>query len=84
VSEERPSALPRVKARLPFEPIQSPLTGQSGKLFMLAVLMAACAAAAGYMALVQRMPWSDMRVIAPAIGAFWFGLRIFMNLTPKV
>jgi hypothetical protein len=36
------------------------------------------------MLIVQRMPWADMRVVGPAIGALWFGLRIFMNLTPKV
>lgn len=84
MSEERPSGLPRVKTRLPFEQVQSPLTGQTGKLFMLAVLMAACAAAAAYMLLVERMPWTDMRVVGPAIGALWFGLRIFMNLTPKI
>jgi len=36
------------------------------------------------MALVQRMPLTDMRVVAPAIGAFWFGLRVFISLTPKV
>jgi hypothetical protein len=29
------------------------------------------------------MPWTDMRVIAPAIGALWFGLRLFITLTPR-
>lgn len=84
MSEERPSGLPRVKARLPFKEAQSPLTGQAGKLFLLAILMSSCAAAAAYMLLVARMPWTDMRVVGPAIGALWFGLRIFMNLTPKL
>ncbi|MBY0564452.1 MAG: hypothetical protein K2P58_09720 [Hyphomonadaceae bacterium] len=84
MSGERPSGLPRVRPRLPFEPVQSPLTGQTGKLFLLALLMAACVAAAAYMLLVARMPWTDMRVVGPAIGALWFGLRIFMNLTPKL
>jgi hypothetical protein len=46
--------------------------------------MAVCIAAAGYMALIEHMPLTDMRVVGPAIGALWFGLRIFMNLTPKV
>jgi hypothetical protein len=76
--------LPRPKMRLPFEPIQSPLSGQSGKVFLFAVLAIVCAAAAAYMALVERLPWTDMRVVGPAIGALWFGLRVFMSLTPKV
>ena len=84
MSEERPPALPRVKTRQPFAPIQSPLTNNAGKLFLLALLMSACAAASAYMALVQHMPWTDMRVVGPAIGAGWFGLRIFMNLTPRI
>ena len=81
---EPPPELPRHKARLPFEPMQSPLSGRSGKVFLFAVLAVACGAAAAYMALVQGMPWTDMRVIGPGIGAVWFGLRVFMSLTPKV
>ena len=86
MSEERPpeNGLPRPKGRLPFEPIRSPLSGQGGKVFLFAVLAIACGAAAAYMAVVQRMPWTDMRVMGPAIGAIWFGLRVFMSLTPKV
>ena len=84
MSEQQPPELPRPKARLPFEPVQSPLSGQSGKVFLFAVLGVVCAAAAAYMALVERLPWTDMRVVGPAIGALWFGLRVFMSLTPKV
>ena len=61
-----------------------PLSGKGGKLFLFAVLAAVCGAAATYMALVQRMPLTDMRVVAPAIGALWFGLRVFISLAPKV
>lgn len=61
-----------------------PLSGKGGKLFMFAVLAVLCGAGAAYMALVQRMPLTDMRVVAPAIGALWFGLRVFISLTPKV
>jgi hypothetical protein len=64
------------------EPIQL-MGGQGGRLFILVLLAVACGGAAAYMALVQHMPLTDMRVVAPAIGAMWFGLRIFMNLTPK-
>jgi hypothetical protein len=47
------------------------------------IIVAVCFAAAAYMYFVQHMPWSDMRVIAPAIGGLWFALRLFMTLTPK-
>ncbi|MBL8545245.1 MAG: hypothetical protein JNL81_02205 [Hyphomonadaceae bacterium] len=61
-----------------------PLSGKGGKLFLFAVLAIVCGAAAAYMAVVQHMPVTDMRVVAPAIGALWFGLRVFMHLAPKV
>ena len=64
------------------QPIQL-MGGQGGRLFLLAALAVACAGAAAYMALVQHLPLTDMRIVAPAIGAMWFGLRIFMNLTPR-
>jgi hypothetical protein len=60
-----------------------PLSGKGGKVFVFAVLAVICGAGAAYMALVQRMPITDMRVVAPSIGALWFGLRVFMGLTPK-
>ncbi|MEQ1810819.1 MAG: hypothetical protein ABL889_12885 [Terricaulis sp.] len=61
-----------------------PLSGKGGKVFIFAVLAVLCGVGAAYMALVQRMPFTDMRVVAPAIGALWFGLRVFISLTPKV
>lgn len=61
-----------------------PLSGKGGKVFVFAVLAALCGAGAACMALVQHMPLTDMRVVAPAIGALWFGLRVFISLTPKV
>ena len=60
-----------------------PLSGKGGKVFVFAVLAVICGAGAAYMALVQRMPITDMRVVAPSIGALWVGLRVFMGLTPK-
>ena len=62
----------------------TPISGKGGKVFVFAVLAVLCGAGAAYMALVQLMPLTDMRVVAPAIGAFWFGLRVFISLTPKV
>jgi hypothetical protein len=77
VSEDRPAALPKVKGRLPFEP--SPFRGaaQTGAILLYGVLTALCAGLAVYMALQGRPPMSGY-VIAPAIGAFWFLLRLFM------
>jgi NADH-quinone oxidoreductase subunit E len=46
---------------------------------------ASAAPAAAYMALVQRMPLTDMRVVAPAIGAALVcTTRLHDSLTPKV
>jgi hypothetical protein len=87
VSEEQPHPpgdLPVIKRRDPLEPIASPLSGNRGKLFLFSVLAIACAGLAGYMYAVQHFPWTDMRVIGPAIGAVWFGLRVFMAAAPKV
>lgn len=78
-----PPLYQRRPSRSRLEPMK-PLSGKGGKLFLFAVLAAVCGAAAAYMALVQRMPLTDMRVVAPGIGALWFGLRVFMSLTPKV
>lgn len=75
---------PVAKRRDPFAPIESPLSGNRGKLFLFSVLAIACAGLAGYMYAVQHFPWTDMRVIGPAIGAVWFGLRVFMAAAPRV
>ena len=73
---------PPPNRRQPPQPIQL-MGGQNGRLVLLVALAVACAGAAAYMALVQHLPLTDMRIVAPAIGAMWFGLRIFMNLTPR-
>ena len=78
-----PAGVPIAKRRDPFEPIQAPLSGKAGKIFLLLALTIACGVGAAYMGLVQHLPLTDMRVVAPAIGALWFGLRVFMNVTPK-
>ncbi|MBX3429039.1 MAG: hypothetical protein KF779_05610 [Hyphomonadaceae bacterium] len=78
-----PPLYQRRSSRSPLAPIR-PLSGKGGKVFVFAVLAVLCGAGAAYMALVQRMPLTDMRVVAPAIGALWFGLRVFISLTPKV
>ena len=78
-----PPIYQRRPSRSPMAPLR-PLSGKSGGLFLSTVLAFLCGAAAAYMALVQHMPITDMRVVAPAIGAVWFALRVLMTLTPKV
>ena len=60
-----------------------PFTGGGGKTLLFVAIVVACGGAAAYMYFVQHMPLTDMRVSAPAIGALWFGLRLFMTLTPR-
>ncbi len=77
-----PNALDN-RRRVEFPPMPMPFTGGQGKTLVFLSIVVICLAAAGYMFFVQHMPWSDMRVIAPAIGALWFALRLFMTLTPR-
>ena len=60
-----------------------PFAGGQGKSLMFASIVIGCAGLAAYMYFVQHMSLTDMRVIAPAVGALWFGVRLFMTLTPK-
>jgi hypothetical protein len=71
------------RRRVEFQPMPLPFTGGRGKTMMFLIILAVCAGASAFMFFVQHMPLSDMRVIAPAIGALWFGLRLFMTLTPR-
>lgn len=84
MSDPKPPPLyQRRTSRPQFEPIKSPLAG-GRKVFLFAVLALVCGAAAAYMGLVQGMPLTDMRVVAPAIGAIWFALRVVISAAPKV
>lgn len=71
------------RRRVEYTPMSMPFTGGQGKTLLFLAIIAACGGASAYMFFIQRMPWTDMRVIAPAIGALWFGLRLFMTLTPR-
>lgn len=83
MSEERPPSLPRPKARLPFEP--KPFGGavQRGAVLIYGVLTAGLIGLALYMGLVVGHPLMSGYVAAPAVGAAWFGLRLFMVLGSK-
>jgi hypothetical protein len=82
VSETEPprEELPRPKGRLPFE--QKPFGGalQRGAVLIYGVLTAGLIGLALYMWLVAGHPLASPYVAGPAIGALWFGLRLFMMM----
>jgi len=79
-SEREP---PRVKARLPFE--QNPFGGgvRAVGTFLYALLALGLGGFAVYNVAVQGLPLTDPYVAAPAIGAVWFALRLFMMTSSR-
>lgn len=69
--------LPRVKSRLPFEAAPKPNL-RASSLAVYGVLTVGMIALALYTAFVLRLPPTSGYVAGPAIGALWFGLRLFM------
>lgn|GEM_PF-1804882 len=82
-SSPNKSVIPN-RRRVAFAPLAMPFAGGQGKPLMFASVVLGCVGLAGYMYFVQHMAWTDMRVVAPAVGALWFGVRLFMTLTPKI
>jgi hypothetical protein len=82
VSEPEPprEELPRTRSRLPFE--EKPFGGavQRGAVLLYGVLTVGLIGLALYMWQVVGHPLVSGYVAAPAIGAIWFGLRLFMML----
>lgn len=61
--------------------IEQPFGGnalKSGRLVIYGAVTLVLAGLAVYNAFVQLMPLTSPYVIAPAIGAAWFALRLFM------
>lgn len=75
--------LPRIKGRLPFDPNPFGRSVQRGAIYLYAVIAAILVAVAVYMGAVVGHPLFSGYVLAPAIGALWFGLRLFMMLTKR-
>ena len=75
--------LPRTKGRLPFE--QKPFGGalRRGATLVYGALTVGLLGLALYMWQVVGHPLVSGYVAAPAIGAVWFGLRLFMMLGSK-
>lgn len=80
-----PDLLPPPKRRLPFEPMSlgggSAVRRSGLVLYCLAALV--FAGVAIYFGAVRHMPLTSGYVAAPAIGAAWFALRLFMMMAPK-
>lgn len=86
MAEPGPS-LPRVQPRLPFqERPRTPGGGafKRGSVILYAVLVAALVGVALYMGWFVGHPLMSPYVVAPVVGAFWFALRLFTALAPKV
>jgi hypothetical protein len=80
VSEERPPGLtPRRKLDVE-QPIAVGGIAKNGALVTYALVTVALIGIALYMAVVEQRPVMSGWVAAPAIGAVWFGLRLFMIL----
>lgn len=80
MSDAEPPRDGRAKGRLPFE--EKPFGGavQRGAVLLYGVLTAGLVGLALYMWQVVGHPLVSGYVAAPAIGAVWFGLRLFMMM----
>lgn len=80
MSEERPPHLPP-RRKLDIErPIGLGGVAQQGAVLIYALVTVALIGVALYMAVIEQRPLTSGWVAAPAIGAVWFGLRLFMIL----
>ena len=77
MSETPPPNLPPRK-KLAVEQQLGGRSVQSGKLLIYALVAVVLAGFAGYNAMVHQLEFTSPYVIAPAIGAAWFALRLFM------
>lgn len=74
--EQPPNLTPRKKLAVERQLGGSALN--SSKLMIYALITVILAGLAAYNALIQAMDWTSPYVIAPAVGAVWFALRLFM------
>jgi hypothetical protein len=80
VSEERPPSLPPRRKLDIEQPIGVGGFAKNGAVVMYALVTVALIGVALYMAVAEQRPLTSGWVAAPAIGAVWFGLRLFMIL----
>jgi hypothetical protein len=80
VSDERPPNMPSRRKLDVEQPIKVGGLAKNGAVVMYALVAVALIGIAIYMAVVEQRPLMTGWVAAPAIGAVWFGLRLFMIL----
>lgn len=73
----------RPRARLPFEPNAFGGGVRSVGVVIYALLALGLGGLALYNGLVSGLPLTSGYVAAPAIGALWFGLRLFMIVNSR-
>lgn len=83
-----PDPLLSRKARRPLDNKPAMAMGQNsvvlrGGLVLYALAAIVFAGIAIYFGAVRHMPLTSGYVAAPAIGAAWFALRLFMMMAPK-
>lgn len=66
-----------------YEPIAMGGVFKRSAVVIYALLAVGLAGLAIYMATIGARDITSMYVAAPAIGALWFGLRVFMMLGPR-
>lgn len=75
-----PDPTPR---RVRFEPLKLGGRARSAGLMVYGAVAIIMAVIAVYMAAVAGYPLGSIQVAGPAIGALWFGLRVFMLLASR-
>lgn len=63
-----------------FEPISLGGAARAGMRWVYVFAVLGCVSAAAYMYVGQGRALTSAYVVAPAIGAVWFALRVFMML----
>jgi hypothetical protein len=80
VSDERPPLVPPRRKLDVEQPIGVGGMAKQGAVAIYALAAIVLAGVAVYMAVVEQRPLMSGWVAAPAIGAVWFELRLFMIL----
>jgi len=81
MTDVEPPREPRERPR--YEPIRMGGVVKRSALLVYGLLAIGLAGLAAWMATIGQRDITSMYVAAPAIGALWFGLRVFMLLGPR-
>lgn len=80
MTEQSPQSLPPRRKLDIEQPMNTGSLAKQGAVAIYALAAIVLAGVAVYMAVVEQRPLMTGWVAAPAIGAVWFGLRLFMIL----